>query len=68
MKRALESDWGASSVLRLADSCERNPFEFDILVVPAFGSHVFDFEDRVLTESAVPGFVGFLATWEKVAW
>ena len=68
MKRALKSDQGAYSVLRLADSCESNPFKFDILVVPAFDNPVFDFADRVLTESALPCFVCFSTLWEKVAW
>lgn len=68
VKRALKSDLGAYSVLRLADSCESNPFKFDVSVVPAFGNPVFDFADRVFTESALPCFVCFSTLWEKVAW
>ena len=68
MRDPLKSDSGAYSVLRLADSCESNPFKFDILVVPAFDNPVVDFADRVLTESPLPCFVGFSTVWEKAAW
>ncbi len=59
VKRALKSDSGAYSVLRLADSCESSPFKFDILAVPAFNNPAFDFADRVRTKSALPCFVCF---------